>query len=531
MTHKRLFTLFLILLMGGLVACTGDAFTDPTPIPPPPTTGSGDDTVVIDNTPMPTDLPDETAVDPTPTLIPTMTPTATAAATAVTNPPVQVINSQPLPATSRDLLFLADGAFKQWNHITGQIEPIVPGPDPSSPRPENPDEPIIGSITDYAMSADGKRAVVARLLSTATAPDIENVQPEFTYELLFVDMISREIWTLVPQVDNLYQFDLSPDAQQLTFVASGLNGIPDATSNEPIANNLYVMATGGGNPGLVRQVYSCQPRCIGPKWHVENNLVAFGDDVGLWLYNIAADEPEMLLENQGFVPGMADIGEISIYSPIAWASNGRYLLLWRGRWEGGSRAVLDVPTGSLAQVPNSFVYASIFPTEVSWMPDDRLLVWHTQIDENNTTPVVELWRFDVTGAALQLEETASLSDQQMGVTGGIHLEDGRFALALNDSPGLEGEATVNQAAGTYLLTSLAETPERVNSLPPNDQVYRQANVFWSQDGSGALLTQADRPNQPKIFYAPTDGEFLYELTAVFGQNPHAFQWQPEIIVP
>jgi hypothetical protein len=56
-------------------------------------------------------------------------------------------------------------------------------------------------------------------------------------------------------------------------------------------------------------------------------------------------------------------------------------------------------------------------------------------------------------------------------------------------------------------------------------------VFWSRDGSGALLTQADRPDQSKIFYAPTDGEFLYEMTAVFGQNPHNFQWQPEIVLP
>ncbi|MCA9946273.1 MAG: hypothetical protein KC449_22470, partial [Anaerolineales bacterium] len=154
MPQNRLIKPLLVLLtLAWLNACTGETFTDPTPIPPPPTTSIGDDTAVIDPTPLPTNLPDETALEPTPTLVPTTTPTATIAATAVTNPPVQVISSQPLPATSRDLLFIADGAFKQWNHATGQIETIVAGPGAASPSAENPDVPANGSITAFSMSA------------------------------------------------------------------------------------------------------------------------------------------------------------------------------------------------------------------------------------------------------------------------------------------------------------------------------------------------------------------------------------------
>ncbi|MAT96703.1 MAG: hypothetical protein CL608_06125 [Anaerolineaceae bacterium] len=542
MTLKRLLILLLLLLIGGLAACSGDTFTDPTPIPPPPTTSSnGEDSAPAATiTPNPNIESTETAVQPTPTLIPTLTATATAAATAVTDPPIQVISSQPLPATSRDLLFLADGAFKQWSHTTRQIETIVPGPNPADrvqdgPRPV---EQFVGDITSYSMSADGKRAVVARLLDEQATSPVENSFTETSHELLFVDMISREIWTLVPQVDNLGDFQLSPDAQQLAFVATGLNGIPDAPgsgidveSGDPLPNSLYALATGGGNPGNVRQVYDCQPRCFNPEWHIENNLVAFSDEIALWLYNIAANEPEMLLENQGFVPGMEDIGDISIYSPIDWASNGRYLLLWRGRWEGASRSVLDVPTGTLAPVPDSFVYADIFPAEVSWMPDDRLLVWRSRTETSEITPRVELWRFDLAAGELVLEESATLSDLRLGVTGGTYLEDGRFTFALDDPLGPEGGSATNEAAGIYQLTSLAETPERVNSLPPIEGIYRQANVFWAKDGSGALLTQAVDLNQAKIFYAPTDGDFLYEITAVFGQNPHNFQWQPELVVP
>src|SRR5690606_41687728 len=52
---------------------------------------------------------------------------------------------------------------------------------------------------------------------------------------------------------------------------------------------------------------------------------AFADEAALWLYNLAASEPELLLENTPYEPGMADVGQISIYSPVAWAGNGRYL--------------------------------------------------------------------------------------------------------------------------------------------------------------------------------------------------------------
>ena len=534
MHHKRIIALFLLLSLAWLTACAGELLNEPTPIPPPPAAGS-DEANTDSNppvaTPLATDLPEETAVDPTPTLVPTETPTPEIVVTAVTDPHVQVINSQPLPATSRDLLFIADGSFKQWNHATGQIETIVAGTNGANLAPESQEIIAAGSIASYVMSADGKRAVVARVLNAANAPDVQNAPIEYSYELLFVDMISGEVWTLVPQVDNLLGYDLSPNAQQLAFIGSGLNGIPDATSVDLPATNLYILETGGGNPANLRQVHSCQTYCRNPKWHIENNLVAFGDDEALWLYNIAADEPEMLFENTPFEREMSDVGQVSVYWPQAWASNGRYLMLLHGRWEGASNAILDIPTGSLIEVPNSFIYAEVFPPQVSWMPDDRVLVWQTEENDNNFTPLVELWRFDLGSGKLVLEESAQLSDEMMGVMGGTYLEDGRFAFALDAPPTPNTPTAVRDQIGTYQLTSLAEAPERVNSLPVLAEGFAQMQALWAKDGSGAFLTQTSYPNQPKLFYAPTDGEFLYEVTAVFGQNPHNFQWQPEIIVP
>ena len=92
---------------------------------------------------------------------------------------------------------------------------------------------------------------------------------------------------------------------------------------------------------------------------------------------------------------MTDVNDVSVYWPLNWASNGRYLMLNHGRWEGGSRAILDLPTGTLVEIPNTFVYANLFPPEANWMPDDRVIVWHTAYDDDNITPLVELWRLDL----------------------------------------------------------------------------------------------------------------------------------------
>ncbi|GJM40562.1 MAG: hypothetical protein DHS20C20_08440 [Ardenticatenaceae bacterium] len=529
--HLKRFTVafFFVFMLFAFSACAADVLTESTPIPPPPNADNdvGSDEVAV-STLEPSPLPEDTAVQPTPTLFPSATPTAEAPPTAVADSATQ---AEPLPATSRDLLFLADGAFKQWNHATSQIETIVAGATSTNPTPDNPDKPTIGSITAYAMNADGKRAVVARVTNSTNAPDVQNAPAEYGYELLFVDMISREVWTLVPQVDNLQGFELSPDAQQLAFIGSGLNGNPDAVSNEPIPTNLYVMETGGGNPANLRTVHRCQRLCSSPEWHIENNLMVFGDDDALWLYNIAAAEPERLFDNNPFNSDMTDVGEVSVYWPETWARNGRTLMLWHGGWEWGSRALYDLPTGVLLEIPNSLIFADIFPTQVSWMPDDRILVWRTDFSEEAFIPLVALWRFDVGSGELILEETAQLSHENLGVMGGIHLEDGRFAFALDAAP-LGSEAEQLQAPqGIYQLTSLAEQPERVNSLPPNEGGSRQVTVLWAADGSGALLLQSDRPTQPLLYYAPADSNILYEVTAVFGQNPRAFQWQPEIILP
>ena len=542
MIQKRFSVFSLVLLMTVLAACSGDTFTDPTPIPPPPTTSTEAETAVPPITANPTEMPTETAVEPTPTLRPTVTKTVIDLSQGEIDPPVQVMNSQPLPATSRDLLFLADGAFKQWNHATGQIETIVPGPDPAERliEPENPFGYFIGDIIGYSTSADGKRAVVARFLSneTVTYTVTENVESSKVissgYELLFVDMISREVWTLIPDIKYLVDFQLSPDAEQLAIITSELViDLDPSLAYEQLVENLHLIPTGGGNLGNLRQVHTCRVFCRPIAWHGESNLVAFADGAALWLYNIAADTPEQLLENELPSLDVTTNDDLSfLHTPIAWANNGRYLLIRRGNLNSSTRLVLDISTGTLsaevAALADGIAAPGVdFLSEVSWMPDDRLLVMRTVAEPRPITPVAELWRFDLASGQLVLDESTPLSEHPLGVMGSTPLEDGRFTFALALPPStFNVSPAVKNAVGTYLLTSFAEPPGRVNSLPPATTPFSSTKVLWAKDGSGALLEKGSL-----IFYAPASGEFLFEITAVLGQNPHNFQWQSEIIVP
>lgn len=544
LSRRFLIIFAFVMALALLAACNAQPEAEPTPILPPPNVNVGEiGTPVGGDTAVPPTLaPGEVnggtavpttdaALQPTPTLEATATAPGTPVATPVTNPPVQAITGSPLPTTSRDLLFLADGAFKRWNHRTGQIEVLLPGPLPEQRVRENASQwnPAVGDLTDFSVSADGKRAVIARLTAsipvtrTNTAGD-DHQYPDLDtqHELWFMDLVSNQTWRIVSRVDNLGGLALSPDARHVAFQGASLNGVYAVQeSGEPVLR-VYFLPTGGGTPGAITDVAACERYCGGLAWHPDNNLFVWNDNTAVWLQNLAGRESEQLIQNRPFNEQAPDMANLAVYSPIAWANNGRYLLLWKGGWEGGNRAVFDVPTRALVEVPDSFVYVNEFPTEVTWMPDARLFVLRSETGTGTFQPRAELWRFQPEQNAIVKEESVVLSNQNVGAAGGQHLEDGRFAYVLF------AQDALNPAAGAYHLVSFNETPERVNASPPVQFLPGAASAAWSKDGYGVLIVAQE---YGRVYYAQADGDYLYDVTAVFGAEPHAFHWQPEIIVP
>lgn len=537
------FVWLLVLLMTMLAACGGEPEPEVTPILPPPNISTGGvdaaDTAVPLNpgtvSELPTLAPGETpTADPlaTPTLEPTATSgaTATAGPTAVTNPQTVAAAPGALPSTSRDLLFVADGAFKRWNHATRAIEVLIPGPDPASRvASDNQQPPFAGDITDFVVSPDGKRAVVAQLTASqvVTRSATYNGEPYlFTdsdqqHRLYFVDMVSNQVWTILARADNLRGLSLAPDAQYVTLVATSLDGVNVTNEDGTLRQNLYLLSTSGGNASVAQQVAACAGSCSAPAWHPADALFVWGDQTAVWLRALSGSAPESLWTNRPFNEQTGP-DEVAVYAPIAWARNGRFLLMWHGGWEGGSRAVLDVPTRVMQDVPGTFVYVNVFPTQVMWMPDDRLFVLRSETPSGLLRPEAELWRFQPEQDALVKEESLLLSSQSLGAAGQQYLEDGRFAYALFSHD------AANSGAGLYHLTSLTETPERVNAVPLVLPMPAVVQVWWTADGSGAVIQANDTG---RVYYGAADGQALVEVTAVLGQNAHTFHWQPEIVVP
>lgn len=537
---RMLFILSMILSLVLLAACGAEPAGDPTPLLPPPNIGTA---VVTDGagetgvapTFEPGQVVTSTAVSgaeellqPTPTLVATATAAATdtPAATAVTDPPTQAVISGPLPPTSGDLLFLADGAFKRWNHNTRQVETLLPGPTAAERVRENPGRwnPAVGDLTEFSISADGKRAAVVRLTASEAVTLTNREGSPYPgvmtqHEVWFVDLVSGGFWRIVPRVDNLRRIALAPDARHVAFIGSSLNGGTAFDADGQPVSHAYFVASGGGNAGPVVDVAVCGGFCDALAWHPDNNIFVWHDREAVWMQNLAGSEPESLIQNRAFDANTTDISQLAVYAPIAWASNGRYLLLWKGGWEGGNRALFDIPTRALVDVPDTFVYVNEFATEVSWMPDDRLLVLRSETGAGTFRPQLELWRFQPEQNSVVREESALLSSQNLGAAGAQHLEDGRFAYVLFSDG-------ANPEAGAYHLISLNETPERVNASPPVSFFPGAVTAAWSKDGSGVIITPADTE---RIYYGSANGEFLHDMTAVFGAEARAFHWLPEIV--
>ena len=249
--------------------------------------------------------------------------------------------------------------------------------------------------------------------------------------------------------------------------------------------------------------------CFSISWHPNSELFTWSDNNALWMFNLSGSSPELLVANQIGAPADA-----KFFRTISWAGDGRSVLLWQQAWEGGSRAILDIPTGTIIEVPDTFTYAEPFPTEVSWMQDDRLLIVRSTLGAAQQTSI-EIWRIALEEGQL-IQEESYQPDLSAAGAGAFHLENGRFAYTL-----------VNQSdansTGVYLQTSLSEQPERVNGLIPT---FIAPQVIWSPDGTGAIVLQ-----NGYVLYAPTSGDVLYDGTAVFGTTAHSFEWLSVGTVP
>jgi hypothetical protein len=499
MKYRALISLLMSLTIFALAAC--DVIEPAPTLPPPPPLGTSDQPppIVLEVGTVAVDVR-ETAVaesSPTPVETPTLAPTATPQ-TASGDPQSKPVTVGNLPAVSHDLLFIADGTLKRWQSEAQQVVTLMSGGD----GVEN-----LGDVIWYSLSQEGSRVVTARLIDftekTITQPAHTKIIQ--TYELSYLDLQTGKQRVLVPTLNSQYlpSFQLSPDGSHLAFFGLGLTSAESLDFSPDMPQQLYVMDTDTGQPP--KTLGTCDLNCQDIVWHPDNNFFVYGADGGLWLYNLAASKPELLLS------GQTDSSEFStFYGPQSWAKNGRWLLLWHTDTgsDGLEDAIFDVPTKQIMPIPHTWSYDNNLFAETTWMQDDRLFMVRTEREDG--TALGETWRVNVEAGEVQLDESVILSTEIIHPTAPIHWPNGNFGYGLIDEDGLAG-------TGLYRRVAFNEPAERVNAVPV---AYFPPEIAWLPDGSGAALEQ-----QGRLYFAPVGGE-LYDMQPVVGSGVNLLAWLP-----
>lgn len=506
MNTRLLLPILVILTLLLLAACRGDE-PEPNLLLPPPT-------------PLQTSLPPaivaplegtlaplETAVadaTPTPFETPTLIPSPTAGL-ALPDPQAQTVSPGALlPPSTHDLLFIADGALKRWAANARQVMTVVAGgPETAVTGPRAWGQPIPGDVTDFAISQDGRRALVARLMATTPVSDTTTAVTVTirTYELSYLNLETGGSRVLAPAVNDLsdLSFALSPDGRYAAFGALSLGEVAAQPLTEAPNGQLYVAdAESGAAPRLVGD---CDGFCRDPLWHQDNIFFVFGDGRGLMLYNITATRPELLISS-------ADgSGSSRSFGPLAWARNGRWLLSQlHSPGEPWQKGVIDVPTGTIMPIPHTALSTPLY-AELTWMQDDRLFL----VRSERGAAIGETWRVNQEAGQVERDEVVTLSTEVVHPTAPVHWPNGRFGYGLLDPNG--GPAT-----GLFQRVSFSEAAERASQIPAATFA---PEIAWSPTGSGAAISHEGR-----LYYAPT-GEALYDVSEITGLAASHLTWLPQ----
>ena len=470
---------FLVFLAVVLLLSACDT-VQAVPTLPPPTLGASNQlsTLVIEEgSAMPGVELRETPIassSPTPINTPTRAPMA-----IPTERSVPDIDPAQMPTISHDLLFLEDGRLKRWQQ-DGRIITLVDG-----------------DVVNYALSEDGKHAVVAQLLSST---EISNAATVKTYAVNYVNLETGESKRLIPNLNNFGDphFQLSQDGKHLAVSGLGLGDPNSLILGEEVMTELYVVETESGQ--LLEKMGDCARVCQYPVWHHDNKFFVYGDDAGLFLRNLAGEAPELLLS------GDNDSEFDWEFAPISWAKNGRWLLLYVDHaLDGRQHAIFDVPTRKLMMIPHTDSYDGFPYADVTWMQDDRLFMVRHEGD-----PVVgETWRVNMDAGAIQRDESVILFEEFVRPWAPVHWKNGRFGYGLLN---MERKTTE-----LFQRVALGEPAQLMNTVP---EAAANLSITWTPDASGAVVEVDGH-----VYYAPANGE-LVDLTTAVNLRGQNFTWLP-----
>jgi WD40-like Beta Propeller Repeat len=431
---------------------------------------------------------DQPAASPTGT-IPTSIETSSLPTSVLTNTETSI------PHFSSDLLFLSEHRLGRWNDVSDELSLLA------------------ANVISFDSSANGHK--IALLRSRGLANQNGN-----SFNLDVMDLEINQTHTILPDTQQIYMLDISPDGQWVAYTSQEQGGSIFLLSTEQGASPKKL-----GNCSQSDHTMNCDN---GPLWSMDSRSLAWSDEQGVWVYTFENDETVLA------IPGKLEVsdpkGELSrvqvSFSQMRWSPQGRYLIAMVS--PNGSevhwQAVLDTRTGRAGEVPETYTQ-ELTSSVLTWLPDGNLCQIRSSDHQQNQGPEARLWRvlptrdnllLELNSFALQSNDFPSEANHLPGlndVPAWLESIDDRlvsFALFLPDQarPGVLFTMELNYGAVA-----------KINELPDDTQM-----VLWAPDHVGTLV----HGQQGNILFIPRDRSEPKNLTSSLGSDAKDFRWLPMI---
>ena len=469
----------------------------PAPISPTPPLDPTIATLSIGETQFPIDMPEGSPTLPLRGTQPVRSPTASPPS------PTPSPTSTPAPRLRllSDLLFLSGNRLVRWDKITNYPDTLTDG------------------VEAFSVSANGQK--VALLRKRSPSPTEENL-----YNLEMLDLQTQRIMILVEKVHPLVQMQLSPDGRWIAYMLE--------------SGALYPM--GGGSIFVLSAESPTEPiemgichseneaHCAQLAWSPDSLSLLWNDQDGLWLSTLDRPSSRLVHPNQVEVTdpkGEKSTVSVTFSAPV-WSPGGRFVLTHIIPSASGVHwhAVVDTRSGRMEAVPDTDEYAmeDITPIiKVDWMPDGYFWVAHSNDPALGEPPFIKLWQVVATHTNMMvLIQSFTLQPDACTHADLVHYSYGPDWLARYDEKTLLigiHALGIDLPGALYRLDQMSGGATCLHQLPINP-----TRVLWSPDGLGALVLG----EEGQLFFAPTDGSPLRELSTLFGQAAHGFIWMAPV---
>jgi hypothetical protein len=456
--------------------------------------------------PSPTPKPSETpSYTPTPSaiLLPSATHTQTVTQSETPVVLVYIAGLENLPVLTHDLQFIRGNRVMVWNHVTGQIEVKL---DMNQWRD--------GVVEPKLTNRDHK------IIRISGAGQSESNYGSGSVDIELIDTITGEIqllehFELVSGKNMVGDFSVSPMLNWITYKTGDLS---QGSESPPDKMVLHAINLESPYQKIKVSDYFYTRSAVSSIWSPYEGIFLWEDARGIWISDLSQQSTHLLIAQEAGTGGSV--------SPLStWSPSGRFLLTdVLGAIEGSSMAVLDIQTGRVADIIDTFEYAVPGATP-GWITDDQLFVVYPGDWFEGKHPLMgRIWSLNTEGElklSLEVEFPIENIDVRFIPYAPTQLGDGRLAFAIDANASSEMPTIPENRwdSGLYTVSFEDLKPQRVNVLPKGGTQI----INWLPDGSGALVRNWTNGS---YIYVPFDGSPLWDLTHLLGEEACCFEWLP-----